>query len=126
MKALALVAVGGALGSLLRYRIALWTLAWAEHWRFPIGTLIVNVLGALCVGLVWGLAMRLPGWSEELRLALMVGLLGGFTTFSAFGLETVLMLKRGAVWLAVLYVGASLLLGLLAVAAGLAMTTGRS
>ena len=119
MKEIFLVAVGGGLGAVVRYQIGLWMLAASQSARFPLGTLVVNVLGCLAVGLVWAWTDRMSVWSEELRLALMIGLFGGFTTFSAFGLETVLMIKRGALGLAGIYVAASLLLGGLSVWAGI-------
>jgi fluoride exporter len=106
---LLLVAGGGALGSVLRYCIsvlAIETLGTA----FPWGTLAVNVLGSAAIGVLGGL-----GIGGELRLLLVTGLLGGFTTFSAFSLETGLLWQRGW-WLAAAYVAASLTLGLAAFA----------
>ena len=113
-----LVAFGGALGALLRYHLGLWVLALMPAARFPWATWLVNVLGCLAVGAVWAWSLRFQAMPEGLRLALMIGLLGGFTTFSAFGLETVAMLKRGDIGLASIYVLSSLLLGLMAVWAG--------
>ncbi len=104
-----LVAIGGAAGSVLRYLVsamAVETLGTA----FPWGTLAVNVLGSAAIGLAGGM-----GIAGEWRLLTVTGLLGGFTTFSAFSLETGLLWER-AWWLAVLYVAASLALGLLAFA----------
>jgi CrcB protein len=100
-----LVAAGGALGSVLRYGISL--LAAAQLGAgFPWGTLAVNVIGSAGIGIAAGLGVQ-----GEARLLLVTGLLGGFTTFSAFSLETGLLLERGW-WLAAAYVAASLLLGL--------------
>jgi len=111
--ALALVAVGGATGSLARYLLSTWTMQSASAQKFPLGTLLVNLVGCLVAGILAGLALRHPGWlTQELRLLLFVGLLGGFTTFSAFGLETAALLRRGDWLLASGYVGASVLLGL--------------
>ena len=118
--ALALVAAGGAAGSLARYLLSAWTMQAASPQKFPLGTLLVNLAGCLAAGLLAGLAERHPGWlGGELRLLLFVGVLGGFTTFSAFGLETVQLLRRGEWLLAGGYVGASVLLGLALVALGI-------
>jgi fluoride exporter len=106
---LLLVALGGAAGSALRYLVAVQA---ALHLGlgFPWGTLAVNVIGSAAIGLLGGL-----GVGGEWRLLLVTGLLGGFTTFSAFSLETGLLWERNPP-LAVVYVGASLGLGLLAFA----------
>ena len=90
--------------------------------QFPAGTLIINVLGCLLMGLIAGaFAFRL-NLPQEARLFLTTGILGGFTTFSAFSLDAALLWERGEMGLAALYVGASVILSLLAVAAGLALT----
>ncbi|MBY0339190.1 MAG: CrcB family protein [Acetobacteraceae bacterium] len=100
-----LVAAGGAAGSVARYLVALASLAWlgAAH---PWGTLAVNVLGSAAIG-----AAAAAGLEGQGRLLLVTGFLGGFTTFSAFSLETVLLWER-APWMAIAYVAASLGLGL--------------
>lgn len=88
---------------------------------FPAGTLVVNVLGCLLMGLIAGafaLRVNLP---QEARLFLTTGILGGFTTFSAFSLDAALLWQRGEAGLAALYVGASVIFSLLAIAAGLAL-----
>lgn len=102
-----LVAAGGAVGSVLRYGVSLLA---AGHFGagFPWGTLAVNVLGSAGIGFAAGLGVQ-----GEARLLLVTGLLGGFTTFSAFSLETGLLFER-AWWLAASYVAASLVLGLAA------------
>lgn len=118
--ALLLVAAGGATGAVARYLLATWIQPSGAAPRFPLATLVVNLAGCLAVGLLAGLAERHAGWlSTELRLLLMVGVLGGFTTFSAFGLETVQLLRRGEWLLAGGYVGASMALGLALVVLGL-------
>ncbi|WP_439598507.1 fluoride efflux transporter FluC [Falsiroseomonas sp.] len=109
MKNLLLVALGGALGSVLRYAISL--LAVEQFGTaFPWGTLAVNILGSAAIGLAAALGVQ-----GELRLLLVTGVLGGFTTFSAFSLETGLLFERSP-WLAAAYVAASLILGLAAFA----------
>jgi len=112
MKALLLVAFGGALGSVARYRLGTWVLAHSADWKFPTGTFVVNVIGCLIAGVAAGLAERYHLFSPDARLFLFVGILGGFTTFSAFGLETVFLLRRGDVWIAALNVVGSVACGL--------------
>ena len=112
MKAILLVALGGALGSVARYKVSDWMLPIALQLKFPAGTFAVNVVGCLLAGLLAGMAERLELFAGETRLLVFVGLLGGFTTFSAFGLETVMLLRKGDIAIAAAYV-------LLSVAAGL-------
>src|SRR5690625_6016460 len=83
--------------------------------RFPFGTLAVNVLGCLVVGVLAGIAERQNLFGQELRLFLFTGLLGGFATVSAFGLETVHLIRRGDLCIAALYAGASGVLEIIAV-----------
>lgn len=106
------VALGGALGTLARYGVGLW--ARAQWPAFPAATLIVNVSGGLAMGLLGGYALARPEWSPAWRLALMSGVLGGYTTFSAFSLETLLLWREGAVTVALANVGLNLLLSLAA------------
>jgi len=111
------VLLGGAAGSGLRYAVALAMPARGVV-GFPVATLSVNLLGCLLIGI--GAAMIGPSstLSPPLRLGLMVGLLGGFTTFSSFGLETLRLVQGGHFGAAALYVGLSNLAGLLAVWVG--------
>ena len=119
LQAIALVGLGGAIGSIARHLLATWTVQAAAPQKFPLGTFAVNLLGCLAAGLLAGWAERHPGWpSPELRLLMMVGILGGFTTFSAFGLETVQLLRRGDWLVAGGYVCGSVLLGLALVLLG--------
>lgn len=105
MMNLLLVAVGGALGAVARYGVGVGAARWLGL-AFPWGTLAVNVLGGFAMG--W-LAARVGPEQEALRLALGVGVLGGFTTFSAFSLETVKLMEHQP-GLAALYVAASVVL----------------
>jgi CrcB protein len=105
MVQLLLVALGGAMGSVARYGVGL-AAARLFGLGFPWGTLIVNVVGGLAMGV---LAARFGPDQENLRLLLGVGVLGGFTTFSTFSLETLRLMEQGAAP-AVLYVTASLVL----------------
>jgi CrcB protein len=123
MKEMLLVGLGGFAGSVARYTLSTWVTSLASQNRaaplaLPLGTWTVNILGCFIIGVLSGLAVRKGGWSAEARLLLFTGLLGGFTTFSAFGLETVALLKQKSWGGAVANVGVSLLGGLLAVWAG--------
>ena len=109
-----LVGCGGFIGSVARHAIGVWLLSAVPQPRFPWPTFAVNITGCLLVGVLAGLAQR-HALGGDARLFLVVGVLGGYTTFSAFGLETVLMLRRGEPWLAAAYVAGSVLLGLGAV-----------
>ena len=116
---LLLVAAGSAVGGALRFAIGT-ALAPRAPLAFPTATLLVNVAGSLLLGV---LLRDVPasGEASALRLALTVGLCGGFTTFSTFGYETVRLVQGGAAARAALYVALSVGLSLLAVAAGLAI-----
>ena len=94
------VALGGATGSLLRWRLSVWLNPWVGG-PFAAGTLIVNCLGGALIGLSLVWFERQP--NEVLRLLLVIGLLGGLTTFSAFSAESLGLLLRGQAWLAVLH-----------------------
>jgi CrcB protein len=113
MKGLLLVAVGGAVGSVARHLLSGWTLHHTIEWRFPLGTCLVNVIGFLAVEVLGGLVVKLDLFSAEARLFLFTGLAGGFTTFSAFGLETFYLLRRDELLVAGGYVITSVLVGLL-------------
>lgn len=111
------VAIGAAIGANLRYGISLWA---AQRFgnAFPYGTLLINILGCIVIGgLLTLAATRLP-LSEPLRLLLVTGLLGGFTTFSSFGWEVYGLINSGN-WLAAgIYVAGSVLIGILGVFLG--------
>jgi CrcB protein len=122
MTRLALVAVGGALGSVLRYLVAMAAVAWLGP-TFPWGTLAVNLVGSFLIGLVQSLAVESLVISEEARLFLSTGLMGGLTTYSAFSYETVRLAETGAwtaAWANVLITTAACLTLCL-----LGLTTGR-
>ena len=116
----AMVVVGGAIGAPLRYVVEVFVRS-RHHGAFPWGTFVVNVSGALVLGVVAGVVdtVAAPGWLMPL---VGIGLCGAFTTFSAFGLETVRLLEQGAWRTAMAYSLGSLVVGLGAVAAGLAGT----
>ena len=111
------VALGGALGAVLRYLAGLGAQRlWGEH--FPWGTLLVNLTGCLLLGGLLAWSSERAALPESVRLFGAVGVCGAFTTFSTFGHETVELLRRDQLPLALAYAGASVLLGLLAVLAG--------
>ena len=118
MHHLFLVMLGGAVGAGARHLVGRAALGvWGPG--FPVGTLAVNILGGLAMGLLAGwLAARASG-DEALRYLLGVGMLGGFTTFSAFSLETVLMLQRNEYLTAMFYILASVIFSIAALFAGL-------
>ena len=110
-----LIAAGGAIGSVGRYVVAGAFERWLEAAigaGFPYGTLAVNVIGSAVLGLVVGLFTSLFESTPELRLFLGVGILGGFTTFSAFSLDAALLWERGEALLALLYVAGSVALAI--------------
>jgi CrcB protein len=118
MREILLVALGGGVGAALRGAIDL--LAARVGLAAPPATLAINLVGSFVAGLLVALVVERGALPAELRPLLIVGLLGGFTTFSAFAVQT-LRLGEGAPLSALAYVAASLLLGLLAAAAGLAI-----
>lgn len=115
------VAIGGAVGASLRYLVTS-ALRHGAGAQFPLGTFTVNVLGSFLMGFIAIMMMeRFPGsWGRGSHLV-MTGLLGGFTTFSAFSLDTVSLLERGRFATAALYVGGSVLLSIGALLAGMAL-----
>lgn len=121
MKAMLLVALGGAVGSVARYQLSGWMLQHSLAWKFPAGTFTVNVVGCLLAGLLAGLADKHALFSADTRLLLFTGLLGGFTTFSAFGLETMFLLRRGELLVAGSNIVLSVVAGLLALWLGLGL-----
>lgn len=117
--ALLYVAAGGAVGSMARY--ALMMLITRLHGtEFPFGTLAVNILGGFLMG-AWisAMATMLPVRAKDLHLLFAVGVLGGFTTFSTFSLDIVLLIDRGLMGQAALYVLSSVVISVLALMAGM-------
>jgi len=114
------VAVGGALGSMARFAVGTWVAAGLGS-RFPYGTLLVNLLGCLLMGLLVVLIDERWAVPPQWRAFALVGLLGGFTTFSSFSLEAYTLLRTQQWLAALLYVAGSLLLGLLALAVGIVL-----
>ena len=115
-----LIGAAGLAGTLGRYWLS-GALARRYGEGFPFGTLAINVLGCFLIGWLFFLSDERGAFGETTRAALMVGLLGGFTTFSAYGLQTFTLLREGALARAAVYVVASNLLGLLTVWGGYAL-----
>ncbi|MNE41209.1 putative fluoride ion transporter CrcB [compost metagenome] len=115
------VAAGGISGTLLRFATTNWVASnWPRH--FYVGTLAVNIVGCLLIGLLYGLFLFRPEVPVEVRAGLIAGFLGGLTTFSSFSLDTVRLLESGQVLLALGYTAVSVFGGLLATWAGLSLT----
>lgn len=119
MTHLLLIGLGGGIGSIARYLLGSGVMHLMGQAKWPLGTFTVNLLGCLVIGVLFGLAEKHAMFSAATRLFLFTGLIGGFTTFSAFGLETVLLLRRQELLAAAVYVLASVLLGIAALWLGL-------
>jgi CrcB protein len=116
----AIVFIGGGLGAALRHGVNLGAARWL-HAGFPFGTLIVNVSGSLIMGLIAGYFAFKGDASQNWRLFLTTGILGGYTTFSAFSLDAAVLYERGEIGLAASYVIASVVLSIAGLFAGLAI-----
>jgi len=118
IKSFLIVGLGGGAGSMLRYAVQkIFTSQSAA--AFPTGTLVVNISGCFLIGILWGIASRSLAWNEEMKLLLMTGFCGGFTTFSAFTLEGIGLLKENKTALFIIYFSASVIGGLLATFLGI-------
>ena len=111
---LLLVAIGGALGSMARYGLSALIVRQVNPVHFPWGTFSVNILGCLFAGVFLVAAEQFPAVNQEARLFIVTGLLGGFTTFSAFGIETLSLIRRGELLIAFSYASLSVILGVCA------------
>ncbi len=120
MNHLLLVALGGGIGAGLRHFTSLMMLRLFGP-GFPWGTFTVNIVGSFIMGLFIELLARRSGTPPELRIFVATGMLGGFTTFSAFSLDTAVLYERGALLTAFFYVAASVLLAIAALFAGMAI-----
>ena len=105
------VACGGAIGATLRYGLGLYF--YQPQQIFPWTTWCINILGCFCAGIFFALSQKYPVLQQEMRLFLMVGILGGFTTFSSFGLESFQLLKQHYFATALIYMFSSVVLGML-------------
>jgi CrcB protein len=121
MRLVLYAAAGGAIGTVARHLANIGFGRWLGA-GFPWSTVFVNVVGGFLMGaLIEALALRFDG-SLELRTFIATGILGGFTTFSAFSMDAVLLMQRGETATAALYIGASVVLSILALLAGLSLT----
>lgn len=119
LKQILLVGLGGAIGAIARYKMGGFILHRTEVWNFPLSTLCVNLLGCLIIGVLAAVAEHHDLITTDARLFLFTGLLGGFTTFSAFAFEGFFLLRRSHVDLALLYAVVSVAGGLAAVWLGM-------
>jgi CrcB protein len=108
------VALGGGIGACLRFALAGFIHQTAPSLSFPLPTFVVNLLGCFCAGLLLAVSDRLGGIGNSWHHLLMTGLLGGFTTFSTFGVETIDLMKRGMIGYAATYAVGSVAAGVLA------------
>lgn len=115
-----IVFIGAGIGGALRHGVNVGA-ARLFGLTFPYGTLIVNVFGSFVMGLFAGYFVVRPGTPQHVRLFLTTGILGGFTTFSSFSLDTALLVERHAYWLAAAYVAGSLVAGIVALFAGMSV-----
>lgn len=115
LRTLFLIGTGGFIGSILRYLVSGYAQQLSKSIQFPFGTLAVNILGCALVGFLAELADQRGAITGETRAFLIVGILGGFTTFSAFGNETMNLLRDGELWLAFGNIIGHIVLGLGAV-----------
>jgi fluoride exporter len=118
IKNIFLVGFGGGIGSMTRYLFQRWAFNIYPH-HFPWGTFVVNIIGCLLIGIFWGISFKSFENNESWKLFLTVGLCGGFTTFSAFTLEGIGLIREQRMVLFFSYVAASVVLGLLATYIGM-------
>ncbi|MEO6489362.1 MAG: fluoride efflux transporter CrcB [Ferruginibacter sp.] len=113
LKNLLIVGLGGGIGSMARYSVSLFI----SFTDFPTPTFLINITGSLIIGFLFGLGFRdsFPGW----KLFLVIGICGGFTTFSAFSFENLSLLQNGKYFLAFLYISLSVIFGIAAAFLGM-------
>ncbi len=119
MKHFFLVGFGGFVGAVARYQLGGLVLHHTTEWKFPLSTFCVNVLGCLLAGVLAGLVEKHDFFAADMRIFLFTGLLGGFTTFSAFGLETTYLLQRHDFLWAGFNIISSVVLGIVAIWLGI-------
>jgi len=121
IKHILLVGLGGGIGSMARYLCQRWFSEFYSY-TFPWGTFFVNVSGCFLIGILWGISFRSFNSNENWKLLLMTGLCGGFTTFSAFTLEGIGLIRENKTALFFSYVAASVLLGFAATFTGMKLS----
>lgn len=117
LKNILLIGTGGFIGSVARYYISRLNLIW-DFLSIPAGTLLVNIAGCFIIGFLTGISDKSNLLSTDVRLFLMVGFCGGFTTFSSFANENLMLLHTGQIFSIILYTSLSVILGFLAVYLG--------
>ena len=115
------VALGGALGALARYGISTWVFAISSH-KFPYATLAVNVLGSFLMGILFVLIIEKAALPSEMRSLLMIGFLGAFTTFSTFSLDALGLWQNDHLFMALIYILATVILCLIAISSSVWLT----
>lgn len=115
------VAVGGALGAIARYAVSTWIFQVSSH-KFPYATLTVNVLGSFLMGILFVVIIERSALPVEMRSLWMIGFLGAFTTFSTFSLDALGLWQNGHLFMALLYVLATVVLCLLAISSSIWLT----
>ena len=120
MRALLFVGIGGGLGSILRYIISVFVGKYIPI-VFPMGTLLVNISGCFLIGVFYSIFARHSDFNPDWRLFLITGICGGYTTFSTFSYDGLILLKQGFSLSFILYVTGSVVIGLLATFAGVAL-----
>ncbi len=118
MKQLLLIGLGGFIGSIARYLVSKLNITW-QFYNIPMGTLIVNIVGGLLIGFISGLLVHNILTGQNVKLFLITGVCGGFTTFSAFAFENVQLIQEGYNATAIIYIVSSILFSILAALAGL-------
>ena len=117
IKTILLVGIGGFVGSVARYFVSKLNLS-IDIWSIPIGTLTVNIVGSYVIGLLAGISEKSVLITPDLRLLLMVGICGGFTTFSSFANENLMLMQNAQLFSLLMYSGLSIMLGFIAVYLG--------
>jgi len=110
LKDILIVGLGGGIGSIMRFLTSVWTARFYIG-VFPLATLLVNIIGCILIGLLIGLSARSETMSPNLKLLLITGFCGGYTTFSTFSSENLFLFSNGFYWILIGYVISSLILG---------------